>query len=275
MVVAKHLAVFLLWNITAGAVLLSGNPALGLPMAIALYLLLLKGYLLKPAADGGTDREEALRLRPLTGEALKWTLIAVPVVLLLSSVVGDVYTRFVTIPANNLNPFEPVMETASGRLAIALFAIGVAPVVEEFVFRGLIQRHLERKRGIAHGIVVAGALFAAIHLLPYIFPLHFFLGVAFGFAVYATGSIWTGVILHAANNATAMIGSAFAPTEDIAIPTVWEEGVSMELVSSLLMLPLALALAIWTGRQLLKAGREARMLDTTSPLQPDTSHPGS
>ena len=53
---------------------------------------------------------------------------------------------------------------------------------------------LERRWGAPAGISVAAAIFAVIHVLPWVFPLHFFLGLAFGYAVYATRSIWSGAM---------------------------------------------------------------------------------
>ena len=168
---------------------------------------------------------------------------------------GDVYTRLVSIPPESLNPFEPIMGTSSGRLAIVIFAVAVAPIVEEFVFRGLIQRELERRKGPMMGIGIAAAIFASVHFLPWVFPLHFFLGIAFGFAVYATGSIWTGVLLHAANNSAAMVGLAFG-SEEAEIDTIWDVGVTADLWLSLTLLVLALVLAAWTARKLLETGRQ-------------------
>lgn len=251
--VLKHLGVFLLWNLVAGSFLLFAPPEIGLPIALTLSAGLLWGYLLRPAPGSSPRRRWAtLRLRPLRGPALGWSLFAVPVVLLLSWALGDVYSRFVAVPPESLNPFEPIMRTPMGRLSICVFAIAVAPIVEEFFFRGLIQRQMERRRGVAAGILIAAAIFAAVHLLPWVFPLHFFLGVAFGFAVYATRSIWTGVILHAANNSAAMLGVVFG-AEEMAVNTVWEMGFTPDLWVSVVLLASTIVLGAWTARKLLES----------------------
>jgi uncharacterized protein len=251
--ILKHLGVFLLWNLVAGSFLLLAPPVIGLPIALALSAGLLWGYLLRPA-PGSTERRRwaTLRLRPLRGAALRWSIFAVPVVLLLSWALGDVYSRFVAVPPESLNPFEPILDDPMGRLTICVFAIAVAPIVEEFFFRGLIQRHLERRRGPVRGIALAGAVFAGVHLLPWVFPLHFFLGVAFGFAVYATRSIWTGVLLHAANNSAAMLGVIFG-AEEMSVNTVWEMGVTPDLWVSVMLLFGAILLGAWTARKLLES----------------------
>jgi membrane protease YdiL (CAAX protease family) len=258
--VLVYLVVFLVWNVVAGVCLLFVPPPFGLAGALILSAAYLWGYLLRSPPGTAPERRWAtLRLRSLDASTFRWSLAAVPVLLFLSWSLGDVYTRLVPVPPENLNPFETIMSTAEGRLAIAVFAVGVAPLVEEFVFRGLIQRELERVYGPVVGITAAASLFALVHMLPWIFPLHFVLGLAFGFAVYATRSIWTSVILHAANNTAALIGVAFESGEADPTPTLWEIGVTAELWFSLAVLVASIAAAYWLGRRLWIAGRPLRL----------------
>lgn len=258
--VAGDLAVFLLWNIVAGAFLLLLDPFLGLPIALAMAAALLWGFLLRPPGGGPPGRRWAtLCLRPLEGGVLKWTLLGVPTLILLAWAVGDVYTRIVPVPPESLDPFEPIMRTSMGRLAISIFAIAVAPVVEEFVFRGLIQRTLERRFGTVAGIGLAALLFALVHFLPWVLPLHFFLGAAFGFVVYATRSIWSGVVLHAANNAVAMVGITLARGEPETTGSLWEIGLTADLWISLCALVFSLIAFWFVARGMLGATRESRL----------------
>lgn len=257
---ARSFGVFLLWNLVVGTFLLIGDPLAGLATALALSAVLLRFHLLQPwGTETPAMRWATLRLRPLTGPALGWTLIAAPTLLLLGWALGDVYTRFVPVPPDSLDPFAPVMQTAAGRLTMAIFAVTVAPIAEEFVFRGLIQRTLERRFGAVAGITAAAALFAFIHLLPWIFPIHFVLGLVFGFAVWATRSIWAGVILHAANNAAALIGGTASGEEPLATGSVWEIGVSPDLWVSLVALALSMLLSLYVGRRLFEAGHPSRL----------------
>src|SRR5690606_24219680 len=137
--------------------------------------------------------------------------------------------------------------------------------VEEFVFRGLIQRHLERRHGAAAGILGGAALFALVHLLPWVFPLHFFLGAAFGFAVWATRSIWTGVILHTANNAAAMISLAFTGEDPAPTGTLWEIGITPDLWVSIATLLIMAAAAAWLTSRLLQLRRADGLPDAPRP----------
>jgi membrane protease YdiL (CAAX protease family) len=256
----KHIGVFLLWNLVVGSFLLFSEPLTALPIALGLSGVLLWGYLLRPPKGRRPERRWAtLRLRPLRGAALGWSIAAVPVLLVLSWALGDVYTQLIPVPADSLNPFGPILRSREGRFVLALFAVAVAPIVEEFFFRGILQRHFERRLGIMAGIATSAGLFAVVHLLPWVFPLHFFLGMAFGYAVWAARSIWTGVMLHAANNAAAMLGLAFSGPEPASTGTLWEIGFTADLGTSLTALVVSAVAAIAVAAKLRSAGHDARL----------------
>lgn len=265
--VLKHLGVFLLWNVVSGLFLILMQPPVAIAASLALYAALLYGYVLRPGRSESTRRRwAALRLRPLRGETLRWALATIPVVLFLSWSVNDLYTRIVPVPPTSLNPFAEMLATPGGRLMITLFAVGIAPVMEEFFFRGLIQYRLEQRytkrftarygaqtgerAGTMAGIAGGAALFAAVHLLPWIFPVHFFLGMVFGFTVWATRSIWTGVILHATNNIAAMLTLAASGEETPPTGTLWEMGMTADLWMSIAAFVASGALALWMARRL-------------------------
>jgi membrane protease YdiL (CAAX protease family) len=254
--VLKPLGAFFLWNLLAGAALLHLPPSASIPVAALLFLGFLYGYVLRGGRPGEARRWADLRLRPLRGGALRATLAAVPVLLLLVWALASVWMQLVPIPPESLHPFERVTRTPLGRLALSLLAVASAPLLEEFVFRGLMQRPLERRWGPRAAISVTAAVFALFHFLPWIFPVHLLLGLAFGFAVYATRSIWAGVILHAANNAVALLTLGSEAPEPV--PTVWETGITPELRTALVVLVLASALALRVARWLWREGHQAR-----------------
>jgi hypothetical protein len=137
---------------------------------------------------------------------------------------------------------------------MTIWAIAIAPVLEELVFRGAIQGTLERRAGVVLAILLTTIAFALLHGRPRVLPLYLFLGFAFGFAVYVTGSIWAGVILHAANNAAAMIGAGLQEVSATQVETVWSAGadaawwwsVATTLVSGALLA--AVAVRLWKAR---------------------------
>jgi membrane protease YdiL (CAAX protease family) len=84
---------------------------------------------------------------------------------------------------------------------IAGFAIAVAPVFEEFLFRGFAYPVLKQRWGAWRALLVVSAVFAAIHFhLPSLGPL-FALGVGLGLAYEASGSLLAPITMHALFNA--------------------------------------------------------------------------
>jgi membrane protease YdiL (CAAX protease family) len=214
------LVVFLLFSLTMGGAVFFLPPPWGLLLTLLVFAGVLHHYLL-PLEEHG--RPGALALRPIPASARRWVIVSVPVMLGLLWGASEVYMSLVPVPAEALNPFAPLLRDPLGRLTVVVLAIGVAPVIEEFFFRGLIQGSLERAFGGVVAIGVTSALFAAVHMLVWVFPLHFLLGVIFGWVVYTTRSIWAGVLLHAANNVAAVLGMG-AGEDPLTRPTVWDVG---------------------------------------------------
>jgi hypothetical protein len=80
-------------------------------------------------------------------------------------------------------------------------AVALVPaIVEELLFRGLVQRDLEKVAGGLRAGVIAGIIFGMYHLNPFsIIPL-VILGVFFGFVVYRSQNIVLAMTAHFLNN---------------------------------------------------------------------------
>ena len=96
-----------------------------------------------------------------------------------------------------------------GRVAlVAFFGMVVAPVFEEFIFRGYFYGVLRRYFGAFPALVLTSALFASIHLNgPAFLPL-FVLAGCLTLAYEASGSLFTSMLMHASFNAM-MLGFMF------------------------------------------------------------------
>lgn len=87
----------------------------------------------------------------------------------------------------------------------SLLLIAVVPAVcEEILFRGFIQRGLE-KMGAAWSIVLSGLFFGLFHFDFQRFAAQTLIGMAAAYVVYRTGSIFNGMILHFMNNGLATL----------------------------------------------------------------------
>ena len=100
-------------------------------------------------------------------------------------------------------------------VAVAIFVCVVAPICEEFFFRGFLFGALRRALGRAFGATgamlaaaaVVGVLFGAVHSgsapVEYLIPLGF-LGFVLCLVRWRTGSLYPCMALHSANNALAL-----------------------------------------------------------------------
>lgn len=112
-------------------------------------------------------------------------------------------------------------ESRSVRIILILAATVVAPIAEEYVFRGHLQTIL--KRGIAAiwsrppgatveprppraliawlSILISAALFAMVHEVSS-WPAIFFLAVGLGYCYERTGNLWASMTIHSLFNST-------------------------------------------------------------------------
>jgi len=99
--------------------------------------------------------------------------------------------------------------TIEQRILIIVFAVAIAPIVEEFVFRFFIYGVLKRYVGCLLGVILSSLLFAAAHAhFPSFVPL-FVLGSCFAIAYEWSGSILVSMTMHSLFNSLTLIALAF------------------------------------------------------------------
>lgn len=89
-------------------------------------------------------------------------------------------------------------------LLILLVVIG-APIVEEIVYRGLLQRPLLTNFSAPFVIVFVAAIFALIHFRPVEYPGLFVAGLVFGFCAWRTGRVGMAIAAHLGFNLTGIL----------------------------------------------------------------------
>jgi membrane protease YdiL (CAAX protease family) len=109
----------------------------------------------------------------------------------------------------NIVEFFSGSRTIQQRMMIIVFAVAVAPVVEEFLFRFFIYGVLRRYFGRLLGVTFSALLFAAAHAhLPSFAPL-FVLGSCFAIAYEWSGSILVAMTMHSLFNSLTLTALAF------------------------------------------------------------------
>jgi membrane protease YdiL (CAAX protease family) len=109
----------------------------------------------------------------------------------------------------NIVEFFSGSRTIQQRMMIIVFAIAIAPIVEEFLFRFFIYGVLKRYFGRLLGVPFSALLFAAAHAhLPSFVPL-FVLGSCFAIAYEWSGSILVAMTMHSLFNSLTLTALAF------------------------------------------------------------------
>lgn len=102
---------------------------------------------------------------------------------------------------------QDLADRATGFSTVLLVVIVVvgAPVVEELVYRGLLQRSMASVVGAWPALAMTALWFSLIHFSPVEYPGLFLAGLVFGTGVVITNRIGPAIVTHAAFNATGII----------------------------------------------------------------------
>ncbi|MGL5838921.1 MAG: lysostaphin resistance A-like protein [Sphingorhabdus sp.] len=107
-----------------------------------------------------------------------------------------------------LKLFAALPKTAWNQAMLFVAVAILAPVLEELLFRGLLQTSLAKRMPIWAAILLASAIFALIHFQPYAFPALMAMGIVFGVLYHLTGSLRVTILAHALNNSAALLLTA-------------------------------------------------------------------
>ena len=198
------------------------------------------------------DTKPYLRVRRADGLQLALGAVGWFAIVPLVSWLGEV-NDMLPLPESwrawDLQQAEMIEQVLGADLALwyVLLVVAVTPAIcEEVMFRGYLQRQVERRGidlirfllwpyrrivrllgfdermdsalhrleskgfNVVLSIVLVGLFFGAFHLRPTQFLPLATLGVYLGFSVWVTGSLWTGVLIHFLNNGLAAVASDYA-----------------------------------------------------------------
>ncbi|HEX8393100.1 MAG TPA: type II CAAX endopeptidase family protein [Longimicrobium sp.] len=209
---AWGLFLVLIWQMTLFQALRM-DPRLGAGWMVLVTVALLFVYAWAPSRRRARAR---LRVRS-PGRAWPWLLAMVPAFALLPQALWVALLAFgLAHEPEAYKPVEDFIARPFGEPAFWFLAILAAPLLEEFGFRGWVQRPLERGFGAMPAIAASAALFAFAHADPEQFPVLLAGGLVLGNAVYASRSVWSGVVLHVSWNLAAFALDLFARDVEVA-----------------------------------------------------------
>ncbi len=121
---------------------------------------------------------------------------------------GLSYLATRSLEAVGLRPESGILDqvlTRGDPTVIVLALVVVAPIAEEFFFRGVVYNIWERERGARVALYGSAAIFAAIHASIFSFVPIFALGMALAWTYRRTRSLASSIALHAGFNAISAV----------------------------------------------------------------------
>ena len=154
-----------------------------------------------------------------------WQIVVITVVLTYATMASADYINYLNFKFTTSTPgmkafYDKIVELLgqmtggpfwSSFLLTAIFA----PIIEEWLCRGMILRGLLTKMKPVWAIVISALFFAVIHMNPWQALNAFIIGVIMGYVYYKTGSLILTMIIHFVNNGTAVVLSQFSSLEDV------------------------------------------------------------
>jgi sodium transport system permease protein len=122
-------------------------------------------------------------------------------------------------------------------LGVELPVMAISPAIcEETLFRGALLRSLSPRLGRVSAIVLTGLLFGLFHMSVYRLVPAALLGVALGVVATRSGSLYTAMLFHAANNAAVVLLARFVNTERLPASAALVIVAALTFVAGLLLL---------------------------------------
>ena len=169
---------------------------------------------------------ESLRIKMVPLETIQYSFIFSTGVLIIIDTIDRIIHQIIPIP-DYIIDLSGIMQPDSmlGYVFLFLAVVIVAPIGEEVVFRGFLQKFLEEYwKDITRAVLVTSLFFAMIHFNPFWTIQIYILGVLLGFLSWKTKSVIPSIMLHSINNGLAYILSIY---DDINLNFyLWNDHVS-------------------------------------------------
>lgn len=123
--------------------------------------------------------------------------------------VSEPLSSWLPMPDSIKQVFEKILSNSGWAFATTVIA---APVLEEFLLRGVIERGLLRHTTPAKAILWSSFFFAVIHMNPWQAIGAFIAGAFLGWIYWRTHSLIACIFIHAVNNGTAYLIQILNPS---------------------------------------------------------------
>lgn len=117
---------------------------------------------------------------------------------------GEYIVPNIEVQAELRRLFAAIPDTIPNSILLFVTIAVVAPLLEEILFRGLLQNALTKRLPVWAAIALSALIFGAMHRDFYAMPPLVLMGAIFGVIYHLTGSLRVTIVLHMINNAAAL-----------------------------------------------------------------------
>ena len=188
--------------------------------AMAIYMLAAELYMIHKCR-----KKFHLRVRLEKIQKMPKAIIFLLVFLvgLFQAIPMSVLERFMDLPDYQEQDFLNLEHNPIGILVLCI----IAPIAEEYLFRGLMMRKMLRWNiSPWYAIIASSIMFGLIHVNPAQIPGAIILGIVMAWMCYRTRSLIPGIIIHITNNTLCLIPEECYDTY-IASTPIMEGGLSL------------------------------------------------
>jgi len=150
---------------------------------------------------------KSLRINIISKKTTLATLILSLGAMVISDEINILVDKVIPAPESFLQ-LEAMLtpENPISMIILIITIVILAPVGEELLFRGFLQKFLEDTWGdITKAILISSLFFAAIHFNPYWLIQIYFLGVLLGYIAWKTASVIPAIIFHIVINGSSLL----------------------------------------------------------------------
>ncbi|MFW6076800.1 MAG: CPBP family intramembrane glutamic endopeptidase [Hyphomicrobiales bacterium] len=180
------------------------------------YFFVVTGLMVACGFRRGASLDNSLMLRSARWRLWQYAVFAVVTVgflVLLQQVLFHVTDLFGIAPEDPSGDLERLrqyfnLDNPASVVLMGLLAVVLAPLAEEFVFRGFLFGAFQKSRlGVVGSAILLSVAWSVTHwgYSSQNLVALFGLGLLFAYIVWRTGSLWPAIVGHAANNLVAVV----------------------------------------------------------------------
>ncbi len=156
-----------------------------------------------------------LRIRKIPLRILSLTLVIGLSMVILTTELDYLISLYFPIPPEVLNLIEDFIKADNWLdwVWMVLFAVIVAGLFEEMLFRGFVQQGLERSKLQIPGAIIITSIFFMFCHIPWWWIQTLLFAAILGVMAWRSNSILPGAIIHALNNGISILFSNFEPQQ--------------------------------------------------------------